>query len=83
MAIELIKIGIRVNAICPGYFESEMTSGFVSSEAGTRYIVKTPAARFGMPQELDGVIQFLASDASAFINGAHIVVDGGHSARLI
>lgn len=83
MAIEFTRHNIRANAICPGYFESEMTGGFLRSEAGAAYIARTPAGRAGRAEELDGALLFLASDASSFVNGAHLVVDGGHTARII
>ena len=83
MAIEFTRYNIRTNALCPGYFESEMTGDFLRSEAGTAYIARTPARRAGRVDELDGALLFLASDASSFMNGAHLVVDGGQTARII
>lgn len=83
MAIEFTRYGIRANAICPGYFETEMTGDFLRSDAGVAYIKRTPAKRVGNANELDGAMLFLASDASTFMNGAHLVVDGGQTARII
>ena len=70
--------GIRVNALCPGYFESEMTDG----EDVLREMVKTESmlGRFGEQAELDSALLFLASPASAYMTGASLVVDGGLSA---
>ena len=73
--------GVRVNAIAPGWFESEMTAGlFENAESWQRHLQRTvPAGRAGREGELDGVLLFLASDASSYVNGQTIVVDGGWS----
>jgi NAD(P)-dependent dehydrogenase (short-subunit alcohol dehydrogenase family) len=69
--------GIRVNAIAPGWFPSEMT-GQLSNRDMVRWIEhRTPIGRPGLPTELDGALVFLASDASSYIVGQTIVVDGG------
>lgn len=78
MALELCRKGIRVNAICPGYFKSEMNAGFLESPQGKEYIRQTPAMRTGELHELDIPLLMLASDAGSYVNGAILPVDGGH-----
>lgn len=78
MALELAGKGIRVNAICPGYFKTEMNDAYFDSAAGQQYIATTPAARLGRMEEMDGPLLLLASEAGSFINGALLPVDGGH-----
>lgn len=78
MALELGRSGIRVNAICPGYFKTEMNAGYLESSEGREYIRQTPAMRTGEFHELDVPLLMLASDAGSFINGAVLPVDGGH-----
>ncbi|TDG13883.1 SDR family oxidoreductase [Seongchinamella unica] len=78
MALELARKNIRVNAICPGYFATEMNADYLLSEGGQAYLKDTTAGRMGELDELDGPLLLLASDAGSFINGAIIPVDGGH-----
>lgn len=78
LALEMARKNIRVNAICPGYFRTELNSSFLDSEDGKTYIKNTPAMRCGYLSELDAPLLMLASDAGSFINGAIIPVDGGH-----
>ena len=78
LALEWAPHGIRVNAIAPGYIYSEMTESLLASERGQAMIANTPLKRAGTPEELDGTVLLLASQASSYINGATIVVDGGH-----
>lgn len=78
MALELGPKGIRVNALCPGYFKTEINAGFFGSERGDTFIKATPSQRLGDLSELDAPLLTLASDAGSFINGAVIPVDGGH-----
>ena len=78
MAMELARRGITVNAIAPGYFETDMNRDFLRSEAGQALISRIPAGRAGRAADLDGVLLLLASDAGAYITGAVIPVDGGH-----
>ena len=78
MALELAGKGIRVNALAPGYIKTDINREFLQSEAGSRLLKRVPQGRFGEPEDLDGALLLLASDASKFINGAVIAVDGGH-----
>lgn len=82
MALDLLQHGIRVNAIAPGYFPSEMTNPFYETEAGKKEIQNLPAKRLGSLEELDGPLLLLASEASSYMNGSVVTVDYGHSIRL-
>jgi len=79
LAVELARHDIRVNAIAPGYFESEMTHDFLGSAEGRSMIDQIPQRRSGDPAELDGALLLLASDASSYMTGSVITVDGGHT----
>ena len=78
MALELGPRGIRVNALCPGYFKTDMNREYLDSDAGIEYIEKTPAGRTGRLHELNIPLLMLVSDAGSFLNGTVIPVDGGH-----
>ncbi len=77
LAVELAFKGVRVNAIAPGWFVTEMNDDYLSSEAGAAIKREIPIGRFGNPGDLDGALLLLASDAGSYITGATIVVDGG------
>jgi 3-oxoacyl-[acyl-carrier protein] reductase len=77
LAVELAFKGIRVNAIAPGWFVTEINDKFLASEAGKILIREIPSGRFGKEGDLDGALLLLASDAGSYITGATIVVDGG------
>jgi 3-oxoacyl-[acyl-carrier protein] reductase len=78
MAFELASKGVRVNAIAPGYFSSEMNDAYLASPAGQAMMRAIPMGRFGKEGELDGALLLLASRAGNFMTGSMIVVDGGH-----
>lgn len=83
LAFELARYGIRVNAICPGYIETEMNSEFLASRRGQEMLKRVPLRRYGKPEDLDGVLMLLASNASSFITGAVIAADGGHGVASV
>jgi 3-oxoacyl-[acyl-carrier protein] reductase len=78
MALELAPKGVRVNAIAPGYFSTEINAEYLASPQGEAMARAVPMGRFGAEGELDGALLLLASRAGSFITGATIVVDGGH-----
>ncbi len=82
LCVDLAGKGIRINALAPGYFETEMNRDWLKSPAGERLRQRIPTGRFGQPEDLDGAILFLASDASLFMNGSLLTIDGGHTAGL-
>ena len=78
LALEWARYGIRVNALCPGYIETDLNRDFFAGDAGKALIRRIPQRRLGRAGELDGALLLLASDAGSFITGSSIVVDGGH-----
>ena len=81
LAAQWARQGVRVNALAPGWFETEMTADmFADEKAMTLVRRKTPMARPGKAGELDGALVYLASDASSFVTGQVLAVDGGWTA---
>jgi NAD(P)-dependent dehydrogenase (short-subunit alcohol dehydrogenase family) len=78
LALEWARHGIRVNALAPGYIETEINRAFFASEAGQAMRGRIPLRRLGQPEDLDGPLLLLASDASRYMTGSVITVDGGH-----
>jgi NAD(P)-dependent dehydrogenase (short-subunit alcohol dehydrogenase family) len=78
MALELARYRIRVNALAPGYVETGINREFFESDAGKALVKRVPQRRIGHPEELDGSLLLLASDAGSYITGAVLAVDGGH-----
>ncbi|MBU8544188.1 glucose 1-dehydrogenase [Roseomonas sp. ROY-5-3] len=79
LALEWARHGIRVNAIAPGYIETELNRDFWESPGGVAMIRRIPQRRLGQLQDLDGPLLLLASDASRYMTGSVLVVDGGHT----
>lgn len=80
VAAELAKYNITCNAICPGYFETELTKDVLNTEAFTAYMKQTvPMGRYGKEGELNAGAIFLASDEASYITGAIIPIDGGYT----
>jgi NAD(P)-dependent dehydrogenase (short-subunit alcohol dehydrogenase family) len=78
LALEWARYGIRVNAIAPGYVETDINRDFFASDPGKALVARIPQRRLGRPGDLDGALLLLASDASAYMTGSAVVVDGGH-----
>jgi hypothetical protein len=82
LALQWARKGVRVNALCPGWFPSEMTAGMETDEGSQRFItMNSPMPRMGEMHELDGPLLLLASEAGSFMTGHALVVDGGWLAR--
>lgn len=78
LGLELARFGIRVNALAPGYLDTELNSSFWESDAGKTMLSRIPQRRLGKLEDLDGPLLLLASDASSYMTGSVITVDGGH-----
>jgi len=80
LALEWGRHGINVNAVCPGYIETEINRDYWKTDGGQKLMNMLPRKRVGQPEDLDGLVLLLASDASGFINGAVIAADDGLTA---
>jgi NAD(P)-dependent dehydrogenase (short-subunit alcohol dehydrogenase family) len=83
LAMELARYGILVNAVAPGYVETDFNRAFFQTEAGKALISRIPLKRLGQSEDLDGAMLLLASPAGAYLTGAVIAVDGGHGVAAI
>jgi NAD(P)-dependent dehydrogenase (short-subunit alcohol dehydrogenase family) len=77
MALEWGRFGINVNAICPGYIDTEINHAYWATEGGRKLIEMTPRKRIGAPQDLDALLVMLCSEQSSFVNGSIIAADDG------
>jgi hypothetical protein len=77
LALEWGRYGINVNALCPGYIETEINRDYWETDAGKKLVGMLPRRRVGKPEDLDGLLLLLASERSGFVNGAAIVADDG------
>ena len=83
MATDWGRHGLRVNAIAPGYFRTELNQALIADEKFNDWLVnRTPMRRWGDVEELEGAVVFLASDAASFVNGHVLYVDGGITSCL-
>ncbi len=78
LALEWARYGVRVNAILPGYVETDINRDFFAGEAGQAMVKRIPQRRIGAAEDLDGPLLLLCSDASRYMTGAEVAVDGGH-----
>jgi NAD(P)-dependent dehydrogenase (short-subunit alcohol dehydrogenase family) len=78
LALEWARHKVRVNAIAPGYIETDMNRDVLRSDAGQVLVKRIPQRRIGQPSDLDGALLLLASDAGSYMTGSIVVVDGGH-----
>lgn len=78
LALERSRYGIRVNALCPGYIETDLNRDFFATDAGLALVRRVPQRRLGEFEDIDGPLLLLASETSSFMAGTEIVVDGGH-----
>jgi len=83
LALEHVRHGVRVNALAPGWIQSEMTAAYFATEAGRAHIARMPPQRVGEASELVGPALLLASDAGSYVNGVVLPVDGGHTVALV
>jgi NAD(P)-dependent dehydrogenase (short-subunit alcohol dehydrogenase family) len=83
LALAHAKNSIRVNAIAPGYIETDLNRAYLQTSAGAKIVERVALGRFGQPGDLDGAVLLLASDAGRYMTGTTLVVDGGHTLAFL
>ncbi|MDB5714008.1 MAG: short-chain dehydrogenase/reductase [Sphingomonadales bacterium] len=83
LALEIARYGIRVNALAPGYVDTDINGDFWETEPGKAMIGRIPQRRLGQLEDFDGPLLLLASDASAYMTGSVITIDGGHTVNTL
>jgi NAD(P)-dependent dehydrogenase (short-subunit alcohol dehydrogenase family) len=83
LAMEWARYGIRVNALAPGYFVTDLNRDFLQSDYAEKMLKRIPQRRYGELSDLDGPLLLLASDSSAYMTGATIAIDGGHLVSVL
>ncbi len=83
LALAHAKSAIRVNAIAPGYIETDLNRAYLQTAAGAKMVERVALGRFGQPADLDGALLLLASDAGRYMTGTVLVVDGGHTLAFL
>lgn len=83
LAMEWARYGIRVNALAPGYFVTDLNRDFLQSDYADKMLKRIPQRRYGEFSDLDGPLLLLASDSSTYMTGATIAVDGGHLVSVL
>ena len=83
LALGHAKNSIRVNAIAPGYIETDLNRAYLQTAAGAKIVERVALGRFGRPADLDGAVLLLASDAGRYMTGTTLVVDGGHTLAFL
>jgi NAD(P)-dependent dehydrogenase (short-subunit alcohol dehydrogenase family) len=83
LALEWARYDIRINALAPGYVETEINDGFFKTEAGEKIVKRVPMRRIGQLQDLDAPFRLLAHGASRYMTGSVLTVDGGHSTNSL
>ncbi len=78
LALEWARFGIRVNALCPGYIETDLNRHFFETDAGDALVRRIPLRSLGRFEDLDAPMLLLCSDAGRYMTGSTLVVDGGH-----
>jgi NAD(P)-dependent dehydrogenase (short-subunit alcohol dehydrogenase family) len=82
LALELARHDIRVNALAPGYIETDLNRDFLTGPTGEAMRKRIPARRFGRPEDLDEALLLLAGPGGAYMTGSVITIDGGHTLAL-